>query len=324
MTPQTKGLIGAVVTALSWSILAIGLKYILFYTTSGNIAWVRMVVAFVSLGTYFAIYKREQFSIFKTLPIAAVIAGLCLSANYFGFMKGIELSSATNTQIMIQMGPLSLLLIGIFFFKETPTKFQAMGFVSAILGFSLFYWDQLQLTLSAGTSLLAGNLWIAMAAFTWAAFATINKVLSKKWDPQQVNFVIYLVSSLALFPLADLNALPGWEFLPWLLLIVFGLNTVLAYGALGYALKHAPASQVSVIISANPLLTLVILAIMSRFSETIAATEKIEPLGYVGAGLVVVGVILASTKRAKHATEKARAPSSGAHFGPQTPATSKV
>jgi drug/metabolite transporter (DMT)-like permease len=297
MSPQTKGLIGAIVTALSWSILAIGLKYILFYTTAGNIAWIRMLVAAISLGTYFALRAPEKFAIFMTLPLSAVIAGLCLSANYFGFMKGIELSSATNTQIMIQMGPLTLLLIGVFFFKETPNRYQAIGFVSAIVGFAFFYWDQFQLTLSSGTSLLAGNLWIAMAAFTWAAFATINKVLSKKWDPQQVNFVIFLVSSFALLPMADLSALPGLEFTPWTLLLFFGLNTVLAYGALGYALKHAPASQVSVIISANPLLTLLILAVMSRFSEMIASTEKIDPLGYVGAGLVVIGIVLASSKK---------------------------
>ena len=297
MTPQSKGLLAAGVTAFSWSVLAIGLKYILGYTTSGNIAWFRMAIATLCLGGYFALTKPEKLKIIWRAPLSAAIAGLCLSANYFGYMKGIELSSATNTQIMIQMGPLTLLLIGVFYFKEAPSLFQGLGFVSAVLGFGVFYWDQFQLTAATGASLVSGNLWIAMAAFSWATFATLNKILSKKWDPQQINFIIYFISSFALLPVVEMKAMPGPYPLPWGLLVLFGLNTVLAYGALGYALKYAQASQVSVIISANPLATLLILALINPYSEAFADTEKIDLLGYLGATLVVLGVVLASTPK---------------------------
>jgi len=294
LSSEAKGVLAAVVTALSWSVLAIGLKYILYFTTPGNTAWARMFIAATAMVFFYVARDRSALEILKRPPPLVVVAGACLALNYLGFMKGIEHTSAGNTQIMIQSAPMALILIGIFFFKEVPSVFQAIGFVSALIGFGFFYWDQWLQTLATGKPLLLGNLWILMAAATWAVFATITKTLSSKYEPQHMNLLIYVVSAVALLPLLEPSGFAPMTPLAWSLLFVFGLNTILAYGCLGYALKNAPASKVSVIVSANPLLTLVILYFMSLVDEKTAASEKIALTGYIGAGLVVVGVILAA------------------------------
>ena len=53
-----KGLLLAGITALCWSVLAIGLKQALLFTSSGNIVALRMMISFAFLLIYFAIFKQ--------------------------------------------------------------------------------------------------------------------------------------------------------------------------------------------------------------------------------------------------------------------------
>lgn len=297
MTERQKGLFFALITALSWAFLAIGLKYSLNYVDSETIVWIRMVVAAGVLGLFLLVTRPDQLKAILPPPLLGVIAGLMLAINYLGFMKGVELTSASNAQIMIQMGPLSLILIGLIYFKEVPSPKQKLGFVLALSGFSLFYWDQWTASQSAGISLGAGTLWLFVAAVTWAIFASFQKVLVQKTPPQVLNFLIYFLSTFALFPTATPSRLIGQPPLAWILFIGLGLNTIVAYGCLAEALKRAPASQVSIIISANPLLTLVIIAIIQNAGWPIISGETVSSVGYIGALLVVSGVIFTVTKK---------------------------
>ena len=290
---RSLGLLFAAGTALCWGVLAIGLKYALQFADSGSIVWFRMVVAAVLLGTYYLSFNRGQLKILKSLPGLGLVAGLCLSANYFGYMKGVELTSASNAQIMIQMAPMSLILIGILYFKERPSPLQGLGFLLAGCGFALFFWDQIGLAVTNQDRFLTGNLWIVMGAATWALFATFQKILTRVWTPQQINLLIYLLSSLVLAPLADFPTIAELSLGGWALMIFLGVNTLFAYGALGEALKRAPASHVSVIISTNPLLTITIMTILHYQQVQWIETDIINWRGYVGAGLVVTGVICA-------------------------------
>lgn len=297
MTDRQKGLLFATITALSWAVLAIGLKYALTFTDSETIVWMRMAVAAVVLGGILTVRQPGTLKNLWPLPPLGVAAGLMLAANYLGFMKGVELTSASNAQIMIQMGPLSLILIGLLYFKEVPSPKQKLGFVLASAGFSLFYWDQWTSSRSAGISLGEGTVWIVMAAVTWALFATFQKILVRKHSPQHLNLLIYTVSALALLPAANPSSLIDLS--PWalLLLVALGINTIVAYGCLAEAFQRAPASQVSVIISANPLLTLALIAGLQFVGWDFIPGEQVGSVGYVGAVLVVSGVIFTVTKK---------------------------
>ncbi|MCB0407908.1 MAG: DMT family transporter, partial [Bdellovibrionales bacterium] len=291
MTERQRGLTFATITATSWAVLAIALKYVVTYISAGSIVWFRMAVAFLGLFLFYLIKSPHSLKILFSRPWLAVLAGLFLSFNYYGFMKGIELTTASNAQIMIQMAPMTLILIGILYFKEVPSSQQKLGFLLAISGFSLFYWDQLESLPTHPSALQMGNLWIIGAALTWALFATFQKILLSKWTPQQINLVIYGVSTLFLFPLATPIEFSTLPINAWIILIFLGMNTVIAYGSLGEALKRAPASQVSVIVSANPLLTLSILAILHALDFDVIKHEPVHSVGYFGAALVISGVI---------------------------------
>lgn len=286
----------ATITALAWAVLAIALKFALHKFSSGTIVWTRMVIAFLVLFVGFGLYRREWLEILWRPRWIAVLSGALIACNYYGFMKGIELTSASNAQIMIQVAPMSFAVASIFMFKEIPSLLQAVGLTTAVAGFGFFYWDQILVSFSDIERFQTGNLWLMFAAFTWTGFALIQKSLLKVYKPQQFNLLIYAVSALLLAPLNSFTELPtinGWDAL---LITFLALNTVVAYGALSEALNRIPANQVSVIIAMNPLLTLLIMSYLAWIKVQWISAEPIHWRGALGAVLVVIGVILTVSK----------------------------
>lgn len=288
-THRSKGLILAGITALCWSVLAIGLKQALLFTSSGNIVALRMLISFILLLIYFGIYKHNEIKKLKSdFPLTALIAGVLLAFNYYGFMKGVEYTGAGNAQIMIQLGPTLLMISGLFLFKESFNYKQIIGILIAVIGFSLFYYDQQNFDTAA--TLDMGNLWLILAAVTWAVYAILQKQLIPKWDPQTINLVIYFSCAGSLFFLFDFKDSMDFNFYQWLLILFLGLNTVVAYGCFAESLKYAPASEVSLIITVNPLGTLAILWLGQFLALSWIPIEYLTWIGVLGALCVVFGV----------------------------------
>lgn len=286
---RSKGLILAGVTALCWAVLAIGLKKALTFTTSENIVAFRMLISFVVLFTYFLFFKRSEFKeIYTKLPLSSVVAGLMLSFNYYGYMKGIEYTGAGNAQIMIQFGPTLLILSGLILFKESFNIKQIFGILLAVAGFILFYYDKK--TFDINSTLNMGNLWILGAGVTWAMYASLQKKLILDWNPQTLNLIIYFVCSLVLISLSNITQSLSFSFYQWILILFLGLNSLVAYGCFAESLKYAAASEVSLIITINPLGTLIILWLGQYLGLSWIPIEYITWVGGLGAMCVVFGV----------------------------------
>ncbi len=251
-----------------------------------------MAIASGILGFFLAKKKQLDLLFLVKAPPLIYLAALALAFNFYGYMNCIELTTASNAQIMIQTGPLMLAIFGVFFFKERPNKTQITGFIMATFGFLFFYQDQLLISWSKQDQYLQGNLWIIGAAITWAFYTVIQKHYSYQFNPQKILFLVFLVSSVVLLPIANFKNLQSLTFLQWLLVILLGFNSWLAYGSLGEALKRAPASHVSLIITLNPLLTIFLIQMLNQWNLLFIPYELLNFMSYAGAGLVVTGVSL--------------------------------
>lgn len=292
----------ATITALSWAVLAIALKFSLQTFSSGTVVWIRMVLAFALILSLFIKYRPDGLKILYRPPWLGILAGALISSNYYGFIKGIELTSASNAQIMIQLAPMSFAILSIFAFKETPSLWQFIGLLTALSGFGFFYWDQILVSFEHLERFQEGNLWLLFAAATWAIFALIQKFLMKDWKPQEFNLLIYGLSAVFLFPTAEASELHNISLGSWALLVFLALNTVIAYGAFAEALTRIPAAHVSVIIAINPLLTLVLMTLLTQMEVQWIAGEPIHWRGFLGAALVVTGVVTTVTAKARLST----------------------
>lgn len=296
MSSRTAGILFSIGTGLLWAVLAIKLKISLDYATAGTIVWLRFVVAFIGLTLLFALRSPKEFFILKSPPKLGVYSGLFLAFNYFAYMKGVEYTSPANAQIMIQIGPLLLVFVGILYFKEGMGRIQKIGFALALLGFALFYGDQLKASQGSNPNFNLGYLWVLAAAVTWTAYGALQKKLMGQYRPQTLNYLIYALSIVVLAPLVQWSEFLTWSPMVWLLMISLGLNTLIAYGFFAEALQRIPASLTSLILSLNPLLTILLMHVLERAQVTWIAAEHLHWLGYLGAVFVVIGVVFAARK----------------------------
>lgn len=295
------GLLFAALTALCWSVLAILLKNALDFADAETIVAFRMIFAFLTALPIALYFAPKHLTIFKKPPLVLILGSLGLAFNYLGFMKGVELSSASNAQVMIQIGPLFLMASGFFIYKEGINLKQALWLLVAVAGFYIFFNDQL--TFNKTQTLIFANIWIITAALTWVWYSLVIRHFTKQgFSAFQLNLIVFLCCALVLSTRVDWSSLAQLSFKQWLYLFFLGLNTLVAYGCFGQALKYAPASQVSVIITSNPILTLIIIAVGSPLTPLIPY-EPVNLNGYIGATIVIAGIIF-STLSAKKSAKK--------------------
>jgi len=303
LSDRQKGLLAAAMTAATWSVLAIFLKFALNYSDPYSIVWYRMFVAFIALlGWIIFTNNTRDLKVLRVKPGLLLIAALCLAFNYVGFMQGVHYTSPANAQIFIQFGPLLLAISGLVIFKEKLSAKQFMGFAFCLLGFGLFFADRLNVVIEDRQSFFIGLSWILAAAVTWAAFASLQKSLLKNWKSSQINVYIYLVSCLVYLPLVNWQSLAEIPLSIHILYIFLGLNTILAYGCLAVALKYLPATQVSPIITMNPLLTLVFIFIIDWMEWGFIPADPIGWTGYAGAIIAIMGVRCVLVKKSRPKT----------------------
>jgi len=285
------GALYAVLTASMWGFMAIVLKVITSELDPVTVVWFRFAIAFVVLGTWTLIFRKSDFRIFIRPPFLLILTALFLALNYLGFIAGIQYVSPSSSQVFIQIAPVSFALSGIIIFREHVNWRHILGFIFVLAGIGLFYSEQLRELTATGEHFTRGMLLVLGGGLSWAVFATLQKSLLTRISPNQLNLFIYGACALALAPLVKFVQLEGMPVAHWYLLIYLGLNTVVAYGSLAMAIKLTEATRVSVIITLNPIITFVTMAILTKMEVSWMDPETFSLLSLFGALMVLGGAI---------------------------------
>jgi len=291
-TDNRKGVLYAAFTASMWGFMAIVLKVITYELPPVTVVWFRFFSAFLLLGLYTLLFRRKDFVIFKRPPILLFLAAIFLGLNYLGFISGIKYVSPSSSQVFIQIAPVSFALSGIIIFREHVSWKHVVGFLLVLLGIGLFYSEQLRDLTGTDENFTLGMLLVLGGGLSWAIFATMQKALVRKLHPNQLNLFIYGFCAIALIPLVQFSKFQGLTATNWFLLFYLGLNTVLAYGSLALAIKLTEATRVSVIITLNPIITFVSMAILTQMNVPWIEPESFSILSFLGALTVLGGAIL--------------------------------
>ena len=293
ISTNLKGVLFACVTAFLWGFLPIFLKISLKYLDPNSIVWFRFTFAGGALFIYFLFTDRKQLLILKRPPVLLIIAALGLGLNYIGFLQGINYTTPSNAQIIIQTGPILLALVGFIIFKEKLNAKQVVGFAIAGIGLILFYQNQLKGFLHDPQAFNKGFLWIEIAALAWVLYAALQKKLVQKHPAQTLNMCLYGLPAILYTPAADFPAFAELSFPIWLIVIFLGVNTLVAYGSLAFAFKYTEAYKVSIIVTLNPIITLITMAILSSMNVQWIKTETLDMVSMIGAACVIGGAIVA-------------------------------
>ena len=293
------GLAMAGTTALLWGFLALAMKVATGYVPVLTIVWFRFASAFVVLALGISKKDPRRLSILRRPPLLGFIAALALTGNYLGYLSGLDYTTPSNAQILIQAAPLMLAMVGIFVFKERLVGPQWLGVAIAILGFALFAYDQHESAVVPRADWIRGNGMLFLGAVAWVWYAANTKVLTMRgFAPQDLNLLIYCVPALILLPWVEFDVLAGLSWKLWVLMAFLGANTLVAYGCLGEAFQRLPAYQVSLIVTLNPLITLAVMALLAPWDLAWLPPDRVGVLGYGAALLVVCGVIQVLRKQA--------------------------
>lgn len=302
------GLFLALLTAFLWGILPIKLKQVLLVMDPVTVTWYRLLVSGGCLFLYLAATRRlpRRQALGPKGGWLVLMAVLGLVGNYVLYLMGLNLLSPGTAQLVVQMGPILLLIASLFVFKERFSLGQGIGLMVLLLGFGLFFNQRLSELLTSLSDYTAGVLLVLAASTVWTFYALGQKQLLTVWNSLQVMMVIYLFCALLLTPWVhpleslQLSPLQGW------LLLACCLNTLIAYGAFAEALAHWEASRVSATLAITPLVTFAAVALAAWLWPDYVQVEQINSLAYGGAVLVVLGSALVALGPSLIAGLKAR------------------
>jgi drug/metabolite transporter (DMT)-like permease len=284
------GLFLALTTSILWGFLAVVLKVVLQVLDANTVTWFRFIIAFGFLAIYLTATKQvPDFRKLSTTNLKLLgIATVSLATNYILFLVGLEKTSPSNAQVLVQLAPVILGLSSLYIFKERYSPVQWIGLGVLVLGISLFSHEQLQNLLSTGDYLL-GNILIILAAIAWVIYGICQKQLLQVLPSPAIMMAIYggsaILFSPVSHPLQILNLKPVY----FLALLFCAVNTLLAYGAFAEALAHWEASRVSAVLALTPLITIAVSYTAPSIFPELLEPELISPLSFVGAVLVVIG-----------------------------------
>lgn len=302
------GLSLALTTVFLWGILPIALKVVLETVDVYTVTWFRFLTCFGLLTLYLTATQRlPSWQKWRSIRLDLLtIATVSLALNYLLFLKGLDETSPSNAQVIIQLAPVLMGMGGLIVFKERYTLRQWAGLGVLILGMTLFFRDQLQLLTNASTPYLIGSFWLVLAALVWVFYALSQKQLLQQLSSVVIMWLIYGGSALLFTPAASPQTLLTLTPLQWGMLIFSAFNTLLAYGAFAEALAHWEASRVSAVLSLTPIVTLVSVFSVSALFPALLSADRMTWLGLMGAIWVVLGsasVALGQRPRSRSTTK---------------------
>ncbi len=283
----------SLITAMLWGLVPISLAIVLKKIDPYTINWFRFTSAFILLGCYLAYQKKlpEIDKLKSASPYLWGIAILGLMGNYLFFVMGLQATSPSHAEVLIQLAGVSFSLGALAIFKERYTRNQWLGLGVLIAGFIGFFSEQLKVLFASTDRYISGSLMLVVAALTWAVYALAQKQLLAKLDSTHIMWVIYGACGIFFGILAKPQSLLQLNAIEWIMLIFCGLNTVIAYGCFAESLQHWEASKVSAILALAPIFTIGSMSIITWLFPGLVTPEYLTLWSLFGAILIVSGSI---------------------------------
>lgn len=294
---RARGIALALVTAALFGSIPIGGKLALAGMSPLFLPFGLLLATGLLLVAILAVVRPKVLATLREPPRLLWSMGLALGLNHVLYYVGLFHTTATATEVVIQLAPLFLVALGVLLFDEPFGPWKAVGTALAVGGVLVISWNGEPISAIAGSGKLLGNALVAGAALLWALYAAGQKVANRDHPPQAVLVGVYLVGALVALPLAAFEVPTGASLAAWAGLAWLAVATVGSFGSFAEALNDAPASTLAVVTTAAPLFTIAYVLGLKRLAPALAPQEEITLLVWTGALLVVVGVGLVSRER---------------------------
>lgn len=231
-----------------------------------------------------------------------LLSGLFLALHFASWITSLEYTSIASSVVLVTTTPLWVALLSPIVLKEKISRSVWIGLVISIAGgvivglANICRWDSGGLICQAEGftgQAMWGNALALFGAWMAAGYMLMGRQLRKKLDTISYTALVYGTAAGILLGVVLLKAEPIFSYTPetYLWLLALGLiPQLLGHSLLNWALKYISAAYVSLTLLGEPIGTSILAYLFLRESPTL--------LEGVGAGLILIGIVIGSVRRA--------------------------
>jgi drug/metabolite transporter (DMT)-like permease len=285
----------ALVAIVVWGGSFIATKMALAEISPVTVVWLRFAMGVVVLGAVVAARRQLVWPSRSDLAYFTGLGFLGIALHQWLQSNGLVTSQATTTAWIVASTPIFMALLGWLVLRERLGWLGAAGIAIAAFGVLVVVSRGDLGAVAAGRFGTVGDFLILLSAPNWAVFSVLSRQGLRRFPSAGMMFWVMATGWALITILFVLGPGPaeiphltarGWGAVAFLGIFCSGLAYVLWYDAL----TVLPASQAGAILYIEPLVTVVVAAVM--LGEPVAAATL------AGGGAILLGVWLVSLRPA--------------------------
>lgn len=285
---------------LIWGTNFVLIKWSTEIVAPSQVAFVRVLVGFLTVGLYAAIKKQLKFSHLKYSIHFLVMSCLAAALYFYGFAEGTALLQSGLAGAVSAAIPLFSLMAAVIFLPSEKLTLQRIGgLLSGLIGVLMiakpFAGD-------LGDNLFLGVLWMTLGSFSLGvSFVYARKFITPLMFPAAALTTYQLgFGAILLFAVTDtggLLELSENKNAIWILFVGLGvIGTGFAYVLYYYIIEKLGAVRASALTYVPPVVALFLGATLLK--------EAITIIDYVATILIFAGVVLVNKKSTNHSVSE--------------------
>lgn len=225
------------------------------------------------------------------------LVGIGIVGNLFYqlfFIIGINYTYAANAAVMLGTIPIWVALLSQFFTDEKLTLYKGLGVLFAFTGVAFIILGG-QGNISFESETFLGNVITLVAALCWATYTILSRKYLRVYSPLQYSAFMSIVGLITLM----IVGLPFMVQLNWSEISLVGYGGIFYSGALSVGLAYILWNNgVKKIGAVRTAAYQNLVPVLGLIFGVILLGEELALLQYIGAALVIAGIVLARKKTA--------------------------
>ena len=275
--------------AVAWGVSFIATKIAVQQVNPAVVVFLRFAIGAVIMLAILLARRQLTLPTLKEGLYYALLGFIGISFHQWLQSTGLVTAQASTTSWIVSTSPVFIALLGWFFLKEKLGLNTIFGIMLASLGVLLVVSKGSLSSLISGNFGTTGDLLVLISAPNWAIFSVLSRSALK--DKAALFVLFYVILFGWLFTSIPFVAAHGWLEIAhlnttgWLAVAFLGIGcTALAYIFWYDGLQAIPASRAGVFLYIEPLISLVVAAVLLG--------EAITLVALLGGGLILAGVWL--------------------------------
>ena len=238
---------------------------------------------------------RQWRQLDRSSTLLATLGGMLLALHFWAWNASVALITIAASVVLVNMQPLIVGLLSVYWLREAPSRGQWVGIALAMLGALIVVWPDVAgggFVLSG--SALRGDGLALVGAVTAAIYYVIGRRLRAQLDLWAYVGLVYGVCLVTLLVLALTFSVPLGPYPAREYAIFTGLALgpmLLGHTGMNWALKHARAYQVNIVLLGEPVGAALIAALLPGIREVPASYTL------VGGMLILTGIVIAERRQ---------------------------